>query len=66
LTLEAKAAIRKYMISLVTVPVIVAGLFGYFWLEVRDVSHYLINRINQRVAIACGDDFASSYGIADA
>jgi len=34
--------------------------------EVRDIFHYLKNRINQRVAIACGDDFASSYGIADA
>jgi hypothetical protein len=32
----------------------------------RGHSHYLNNRINQRVAFACGDDFASSYGIADA
>jgi hypothetical protein len=36
------------------------------WCYCGDVSHYLNNRINQRVAFACGDDFASSYGIADA
>ena len=33
---------------------------------VGDVSHYLNNGINQRVAFAFGDDFASSNDIADA
>jgi hypothetical protein len=34
--------------------------------HIGDVSHYLNNRIDQRVVFPCGDDFASSYGIADA
>jgi hypothetical protein len=34
--------------------------------DLRDVSHYLISRINQCILFACGDSFASFDGIADA